>query len=353
MKAEKLPSGNWRVQLYIGTDPSGRKRKKSFTARTKREAEMLAAKYNPSALQTPAIPISELCARYIEMKEPVLSPATIRTYRTILRSAIQPEAIGRKQVSRLTPADVQTWVSSMSRTSCPKTVKNALSFLSAACSLLAPDVQIRARVPQQMRRKNYAPTDADIAQLLNASDGEMQKAILLGAFCGLRRGEIIALDAQDDIDRISSRISVTKAVVRGEHGYTVKPPKTEDSNRDVPVPDWVLERLPETGPVVNMTLAALTTAFGRIITKAGLPHFRFHDLRHFYATRLSYLGVPRKLICDMGGWRTDRVFKAHYEDTVSDELEREKNRVMRYFSRFDPKSSHEVPTDHFSDAKNA
>ena len=44
--AKKLPSGNWRVRLYIGENSNGKKLYKSFTARTKKEAEFLAAEYN-------------------------------------------------------------------------------------------------------------------------------------------------------------------------------------------------------------------------------------------------------------------------------------------------------------------
>ena len=350
MKAEKLPSGNWRVQVYLGTDVDGKKRKKSFTAKTKREAEMKAARYRPTEQMNASL--AEVVAQYITLKEKVLSPSTIRTYRSMLRNYITGSTLGKKNVSRVKPADVQEWVSDLVGTMTVKSIKNALSLVSAAVAMYAPDVQIRARVPQQMRKKLYAPTDADIVALLNAADGEMQKAILLGAFCGLRRGEICALDATD-VDRISSRISVTKAVVRGEGGYSVKPPKTDDSNRDVPVPSWVLDKLPMEGPLVDMSLAAVTTAFGRIVKRAGLPHFRFHDLRHFYATRLSYIGIPQKLICGLGGWRTDRVFKAHYEDVVSDELERGKIKVMNYFDRFDAQSSHEVPTSRDLDVKKA
>ncbi len=45
--AKKLPSGSYRVQLYIGKDANGKRQYKSFTADTKKEAEYLAAKYSP------------------------------------------------------------------------------------------------------------------------------------------------------------------------------------------------------------------------------------------------------------------------------------------------------------------
>ena len=39
--AKKLPSGSWRVNLYIGKTPDGKRQYKSFTADTKKEAEFL------------------------------------------------------------------------------------------------------------------------------------------------------------------------------------------------------------------------------------------------------------------------------------------------------------------------
>ena len=43
--ARKLPSGNYRVNLFIGME-NGKRKYKSFTAPTKKEAELLAAQYN-------------------------------------------------------------------------------------------------------------------------------------------------------------------------------------------------------------------------------------------------------------------------------------------------------------------
>ena len=52
-KAKKLPSGNWRVRIYIGADDSGKHVYKSFTAGTKKEAEFLAAEYNLKRKEKP------------------------------------------------------------------------------------------------------------------------------------------------------------------------------------------------------------------------------------------------------------------------------------------------------------
>lgn len=41
--AKRLPSGNWRVQVYAGKDANGKNIMESFTAATKKEAERDAA----------------------------------------------------------------------------------------------------------------------------------------------------------------------------------------------------------------------------------------------------------------------------------------------------------------------
>ena len=43
--AKKLPSGSWRVQLYAGKTPDGKRQYLSFTRPTKKEAEYEALQY--------------------------------------------------------------------------------------------------------------------------------------------------------------------------------------------------------------------------------------------------------------------------------------------------------------------
>ena len=78
--AKKLPSGSWRVNLYIGKTPDGKRQYKSFTADTKKEAEFLAAQYNQNHIDVnrSELPLSAAVERYIKSKENGLSPATVR-----------------------------------------------------------------------------------------------------------------------------------------------------------------------------------------------------------------------------------------------------------------------------------
>ena len=52
-KAKKLKSGNWRCLAYVGKDKNGKRKYKSFTAPTKKEAELMALTYEQETAELP------------------------------------------------------------------------------------------------------------------------------------------------------------------------------------------------------------------------------------------------------------------------------------------------------------
>ena len=84
MKAIKMKSGRWRVSVYDYTDPEGRQHNKTFTGDTKKEALQKASNYSGTA---PVImTVAQAVGKYIETREPVLSPSTVASYQGILRT---------------------------------------------------------------------------------------------------------------------------------------------------------------------------------------------------------------------------------------------------------------------------
>ena len=89
-KAKKLPSGNWNVRVFDGTDENGKEHFKSFTAATKKQAEYLAAEYAAHKKQRiESMTVGEAIDRYIASKDSVLSPTTINEYKKMRKNYLQ------------------------------------------------------------------------------------------------------------------------------------------------------------------------------------------------------------------------------------------------------------------------
>ncbi len=330
MKAKKLPSGNWRVNAFIGRDCTGKQIRKSFTAPNKKEAEFLASQYlveHKQAVSTTNMPLSEAYDRYISSKENVLSPSTIRGYKQMARthfSKLMP-----CKLSVLTQEKIQRAVNEESLTCSPKTVRNIYGLLVAVLKTYCPSLHLNTRLPQKEKVEIYIPTQEQINILLkNVEDTEIEKAILLGAIGGLRRSEISALTAADVTE---NGVKVNKALVNNEHGeWILKTTKTTESTRFVTLPKEVLEKLkPQDGTdkIVNLNPNMITKAFrGACLSVFGCT-YRFHSLRHFSASFLHSLNVPTAYIMKRGGWNNPATLQKIYTHTM-EQQEKEFNEFI-------------------------
>lgn len=298
MATARKRGNSWRCLVYIGT-VDGKRKYKSFTAKTKWRAEKLAANYEAAA--APSMTVGDCILKYIELKENVLSVSTIRAYRAYLRTACRE--IAGKDLEKLTDAEVQAWISMLVASGkSPKYIRNVYGLLSSSVRLMRPQKPISATLPSRPKKYTYVPTNDEIQAILPLFDEEMQLAIMLAAYCSLRCGEICALTSDDLNGNI---LTVSKAMSINPDGtYTVRQPKTAGSVRQVPVPAFVLERLqPITGKIIkSRTPLMISGKFHKEMAKAGHT-FRFHDLRHFFASELAKnRDIPLSTIERMGGW---------------------------------------------------
>lgn len=163
--------------------------------------------------------------------------------------------------------------------------------------------------------------------LLDALDYShpMHRAVALALACGLRRSECCALFWDDVSD---GRIHVHCS---SEDDGSPKPTKTGRA-RSVPVPARVwdaLERERGTGPVVGMLPHSVTRWWMTHRDSLGCSGYRFHDLRHSYATRLAANDVHMRVAMELCGWSSvDTAMRVYTH--VSDTMQRDA--VARSFS---------------------
>ena len=85
----------------------------------------------------------------------------------------------------------------------------------------------------------------------------------------------------------------------------------------------------------------ITDRFANLLKKAGLKHFRFHDLRHYSASILHAMGIPDKYIMERGGWSTSSTLKTVYQHTMRGKNKEINNKINSYFETMQHEIQHE------------
>lgn len=332
--AKKLPSGNWSVNQYIGTDAAGKRIYKRFTAATKKEAEYLAAEFvakkkRPVGRMT----VGEAIDRYIESKDGVLSPTTVNEYRKMRKNYLQ--SIMGTQLDRLTQEDVQRAVNAEAKAHSAKTTINAHGLLASALKMHAPDFVLRTTLPRKVKPlRRDLPRSADIMYVMRGQPAELP--VLLALCLCLRMSEVrgIRKSAVRGDTLAIERVIVT---VNGQH-IEKELAKTDETRRIEQLPEFLRDMIlaAPTEYATTMTGQAIYKQFTRRMTAAGFPNVRFHDLRHIAASDMHAQGIPDKVAAERGGWSGTQTMREVYQHSFgSDRLEADRRMIGFYQRIFD------------------
>ncbi len=328
-KAKKLPSGNWRCR--VRKKVNGQIVTKSFTAKTKKEAENLAAGWSLEENHTlSSLTLKQACERYIEAKQNVLSPSTIKAYKTYARLYLKN--IMNSDLDKLTREQIQIAFNEEAAKHSPKTVRNLHGLISAVFKMYRPGFVLNTTLPQKKKTEMYIPTDSDVKKLMQVIKGTyLEIPVLLAAFGPLRRGEIFALTS-DDIK--GNNVIVNKAYCLSDAGELIlKTPKNYSSNRVVYLPDFVIKKIKGIkGPLVTCHPNSLSKAFSKVLKDNDIPHFRFHDLRHYNVSICKAMNIPDEYIMARGGWATNYTMNNVYAHTIKDVQDRVTQQITDHFS---------------------
>ena len=195
----------------------------------------------------------------------------------------------------------------MLHTALERAVKERLILRNPADDCIPPKIQ---------RKEMQILPPEHMKAYLDAADRRGLLAMFyLELTTGLRKGELVAL-RWSDVDVANRIIFVSRQYIKNPSGeLTLSRPKTETSVRKISIPQEAVDLLvaehakhpevpclfpsPVTGGMYHPD--SVVNFHKKILKDAGLPHIRFHDLRHTFATVALQNGIDVKTVSAMLG----------------------------------------------------
>lgn len=343
--AKKLPSGQWRCQIQIDGQ------RYSLTGKTKREAEKLAAGiksgYRERKEKRDSITLNKAISAYIQAKGNVLSPSTIRGYKTIQSNYFKP--LMKVNIYNLNLQTIQIAVNNECRNHSAKTVRNAFGLVHTVLTFYNVDIGA-VKLPQLCKTERKWLQSNEVEALLKAIDGDKcELPILLAIWLGMRRSEILGL-CWDCVDLDQGILIVRRTYVYAGAGkWELKETaKTVSSQRIIHLPEYIIVRFQQLPRKAGRIFDGFDPGLPRkrlqrACEKAGITVTHLHGLRHTFAAIMLRQGVNERIVMRQGGWTSNRTMREIY-DYIMDEDSQKAQELRDAF--FNPsKNAHENAHD--------
>lgn len=320
--AKKLPSGNYRVRVY----DKKTKKYKSFTAPSKKRAELMANEYlNGLKRSKNDLTVKQAVENYIFSKDKTLSVSTIRGYEIIKNNAI--EGIKDIKLCDIDEIVLQKWANKNADDYSAKSIRNQYGLITASLKQNKINLDFDSILLKPKQKKEMLiPTIEEMKKIIKITKGtNIEVAVLLALLLGLRRSEICALK-WSDYD--GEKINIHSAAVPDKDNKTIikNTNKSYAGTRKLTVPDVLKSSLDSQEKcsdfIVTMTPNGIYVRFQSLCEQNGLPKFTLHSLRHANASLMLLQGVPDKYAMERLGQATNNMLKNVYQHTFKNEQEK-------------------------------
>lgn len=267
-------------------------------------------------VQASKVTLREYAQEWLDSRTSVsgepLRPSTRRVYTHYLDKHVYP-TLGDVRLPQLTAEKVGAWYRATlvgRPTLRARTYSLLRTILTSAVEdghLLDNPCRIRGAGRTRPATPTTVATPAQVVELAAAMPERLALAVLLGAWCQLRNGEVMELRRSDITPE---RVSITRGVTWVDGDPHVGPPKTDASVRVVSIPPHVAPAISDhlsthTGRgatallfpaavdgVAQMHSSTFAYFFKSAVRRTSLPpEFRFHWLRHTGLTLAAQSGA--------------------------------------------------------------
>lgn len=279
--------------------------KKKFlgTFKTKKEAEEAIYLYNKETdiKINNKILLADYLDKYLKIKKRRIAETTFNSY---INSSLHIKPIlGNLYLNKIKSKDIDYFITVLSEKKLTNnSINKILTFLKGAFTYAIDNDYIfrdpcrKIKKLKPSPRLKEIPNHKELNDLLKEFTKEKTFKIpfLFCLLCGLRRGEALGVKWEDiDIER--KIIKIKRQIVNDKGSIIEKTLKTINSNRIIPLPNFLineLEKIPQKereGFIIKITKRKPNIfyyRFKKITEKIGLKNVCIHSLRHSYASIL-------------------------------------------------------------------
>ncbi len=348
----KRKDGRWECSVMIGFQEDGRRKRKSFYGRTKREALEKMDDYRENlkcGLQLdPNLRFDTWADTWFESHKENISPTTQISYGYLLSTL--KAVLGKRRLMDIRPLDIENVLLDFRREG------RSDSYVSKARGMLF-QIMKKAEANELIRRNPVASaekmhsfrpmqpkeafTEEEVRALMKELPEDwMGNSIRLMLCTGIRMQELLALEPYL-IEPDGSVIHIRQAVKVVKGNVSVGTTKSRDSNRDVPIPESLRSLVVELRNTENKYLFQSPNKeqpfdpkhyrekFKSYVSDVGeVRMLTPHSCRHTYVSQMQALGVDLPVIQSIVG-HADLDMTQHYLH-VQDPI---KQKAIRKFDR--------------------
>ena len=348
---------------YTVQTPTGPKRKTIY-GKTRREVDekLTAAKADRDRgllFDADSLTVGRYLERWLaDSVRDTVKATTYETYERLMRLHLVP-TLGRLKLKNLTPTHVRgLYREKLDSGLSPSSVQRIHALLHMALKqavndgLIPRNVTDPVKPPRQSRKemKTLTPEQAHVF-LQAAKDDRLGALYIVAIHTGLRQGELFGL-SWDDIDLEAGTLSVHRTLSGAKGGPKFTTPKNNKTRRVRLTPQaaealrdhrkrQLEKRLRLAGLWQDQGLVFCSTvgtplsrhnvykrSFKPLLERASFPRaFRFHDLRHTFATLMACSGGHAKVVQEMLGHATINITLDLYSHVLPDMQENAVDRL--------------------------
>ena len=239
------------------------------------------------------------------MRKNQIRPRTFEQYERLIRIHAAP--IAEKKLKKIDAEDIQELLAEICESGKSRTAEQLYVLLGAAFRQARQLGRISSSPMEGVMRPAHRAAEHQVwtpdeqRRVISAIRGtKYELEILLGLYCGLRRGEICGL-MWADIDLKEGLIHVKRQKIRLDDGRLVDcEPKSSAGRRVIPFPQALRAPLAARaaigGYVTGLTPEGLRSALQTAERLAGVKHIGVHGLRHTMATNSVRGGASLRVV---------------------------------------------------------